>query len=570
MDHLRPGMRLDRYELVAPLAAGGQGSVWRVRDPLDPAAPRAVKLVDLVQANPDGIERVRREAHQLAQLQHPSIVPCHGLFEDVNESVLGLVVTYVDGMPVGGLLSDPRFDARRRRLLLKHLAEALAFIHARKIVHRDLKLDNVLADDRFLAEPEVAEHVKLIDFGIALAPTGGRKLTQAGHIVGTPSYMAPETLDASWGGSMNAPAVDVFAFGVMAWRMFLPGHPSGVQNARNLADYAIAYRRMKSEPGRWLAELDARPDLRWLRLCLSLEPEKRLPDGAALVEALRSSQMPASQEELAATQVAAPGYTPAPIPASSSGSAESASAASTSPTAYSPGNLPQGNVGAPLSNSASFAEPAISERSAETSTAFASSTPGQALPVPPQATPAPGAHSSGSTPVRSNRFAIGLAIGVAAAVIFAIVAVLGLGGAAFFAFGDRGAKSAGPPASTCASGSALPASREVTLWIGPVAVTDNGSNRNLKSDEALCLTNLRTGERRCARGNQWSPTVKVRIGDLLSGGSGVLVQFDQNGVSETLASRADLGLSTITCPQSGWLMPLAPNARLQTLPIFPR
>ncbi|MCA9645501.1 MAG: serine/threonine protein kinase [Polyangiaceae bacterium] len=576
MDHLRPGMRLDRYELVAPLAAGGQGSVWRVRDPLDPSAPRAVKLVDLVQANPDGIERVRREAHQLAQLRHPSIVPCHGLFEDVNEGMLGLVVTYIDGMPVGGLLNDPRFDARRRRLLLTHLAEALAFIHARKIVHRDLKLDNVLADDRFLAEPEVAEHVKLIDFGIALAPTGGRKLTQAGHIVGTPSYMAPETLDAAWGGSMNAPAVDVFAFGVMAWRMFLPGHPSGVQNARNLADYAIAYRRMKSEPGRFSA-LDARPDLRWLRQCLSLEPEKRLPDGAALVEALRSSQMPASQEELAATQVAAPGYTPAPLSGGSSSAVSSAQAPSALPTAYSPGQLPRGNISQPASNSASFSQPSVSgEHSAETSTAFASSTPGQALASPAQlAMPTPGGPSpSGGygppPPARSNRFAIGLALGLGAAVIFAIVAVVGVSGAALFAFGDRQAASAGPPAAICASGSALPASREVTLWIGPVELADNGSKRNLKSDEGLCLTNLRTGQRRCARGNQWSPTIQARIGDLLTGGAGVQVQFERNGAVETLANRADLGFSTITCPQSGWLMPLAPNTRLQTLPIFPR
>ncbi|MEZ4228748.1 MAG: serine/threonine-protein kinase [Polyangiaceae bacterium] len=392
MDHLQPGMRLDRYELVAPLAAGGQGSVWRVRDPLDPSAPRAVKLVDLVQASPDGIERVRREAHQLAQLEHPSIVACHGLFEDVKESVLGLVVTYVEGQAVGGLLADPRFDARRRRLLLEHLAEALAFIHARQIVHRDLKLDNVLVDARFLTEPESPQHVKLIDFGIALAPTSGRKLTRAGHIVGTPSYMAPETLDASWGGSMNAPAVDVFAFGVMAWRLFLSGHPSGVQNARNLADYAIAYRSMKSQPGRWLAELDSRPDLRWLRQCLALEPERRLPDGAALVAALRSSQLPASEDELAATQLAAQGYTPAPTQGQVNPPRGSGPTPSSVPTAYSPGQLPHGNA------------------------------------IPP---------GGESAPPRANRFAIGVALGLLAAILFAVVVVAGLSGAAFFALGER-------------------------------------------------------------------------------------------------------------------------------------
>ncbi len=526
-------MRLDRYELLAPLAAGGQGSVWRVKDLLDPGAPRAVKLVDLVQGSPDGIERVRREAHQLAQLDHPSIVPCHGLFEDVKESVLGLVVTYVEGTSVGGLLSDPRFDARRRRLLLQHLADALAFIHARQIVHRDLKLDNVLVDGRFLEDPANAQHVKLIDFGIALAPTGGRKLTQAGHVVGTPSYMAPETLDASWGGSMNAPTVDVFAFGVMAWRMFLPGHPSNVQNARNLADYAIAYRRMKTEPGAWLAELDTRPELRWLRQCLALEPERRLADGAALVDALRASQMPASAEELAATQVAGQGYTPAVASQLRSGAeGPYGPTPSCAPTAYSPGQ---------------------SAPSAE----LVAGASGAGYGPPPR-------------PARSSRFVIGLAIGVLAAVIFAGVAVVGVSGAALVAFGDRARSGSGPPDSTCVPGSVVPATREVTLWVGPVELSDNGGTRNLRSDEAVCLTNLRSRELRCARGNKWSPTIKAQVGDLLNSGSGIQVQFEQAGVSHTLAQRADLGLSTVTCPKSGWLMPMPTNPRLQNLPVFPR
>ncbi|MEZ4228747.1 MAG: hypothetical protein R3B89_06265 [Polyangiaceae bacterium] len=110
----------------------------------------------------------------------------------------------------------------------------------------------------------------------------------------------------------------------------------------------------------------------------------------------------------------------------------------------------------------------------------------------------------------------------------------------------------------------------MTIWLGPVELADDGSRRNLRSDEALCLTNLRSGERRCARGNRWNPTVKARVGDLLSDGAGLMVQFERAGGSETLAARADLGLSTVTCPRSGWLMPLPQNARLQNVPVFPR
>lgn len=298
MQQLLPGTRLDRYELIAPLAAGGQGTVWRVRDPLAPEQPRAVKLVDLALASADGAERVRREAQQLAALEHPSIVGCHGLFEDAQQGVLGLVVTYVEGAPLGRLLSDTRFDVGRRGWLLRHLAQALAYVHQRGIIHRDLKLDNVLVDSRFFAEPARAEYVKLIDFGIALAPNAGRKLTQDGHVVGTPGYLAPEVLDASWGRAEQPTAGDVFAFGVLGWRLLMHQrgaslHPSGVEPSASLGDYAVAYRRFRTEPNEWLKELaQGGPQVTWLRGCLELDPRRRVQD-ASQITALLSSALEA-------------------------------------------------------------------------------------------------------------------------------------------------------------------------------------------------------------------------------------------------------------------------------------
>ncbi|MCA9644649.1 MAG: hypothetical protein KC492_28360, partial [Myxococcales bacterium] len=73
--------------------------MWRVRDPLLPEVPRALKVVDIALAGPTQVERLRREARQLAALKHASIVPCDGLFEDLEHGVLGLVVTFVAGQP---------------------------------------------------------------------------------------------------------------------------------------------------------------------------------------------------------------------------------------------------------------------------------------------------------------------------------------------------------------------------------------------------------------------------------------------------------------------------------------
>ncbi len=88
------GARIDRYLLVEPLGEGGQGSVWKAVDALDASRVVALKLVSIAQTKPTHLERVRREARALAKLEHPSLVRCHGLFEDFKASVLGLVLAF--------------------------------------------------------------------------------------------------------------------------------------------------------------------------------------------------------------------------------------------------------------------------------------------------------------------------------------------------------------------------------------------------------------------------------------------------------------------------------------------
>lgn len=249
---------MDRYTLVEPIGEGGQARVWRVVDPLQPERPRAAKLMDLSFASAAGAERVRREARQLVQLDHPSLVRCHALFEDVHQELLGVVMDYVDGCNVRDALEDARFTERHRFGLLRRVADVLAHLHERGIVHRDLKPDNVLLLTEFWDEPSSPANIKLVDFGIAAASGNPSPLTQVGNMVGTPAFMAPEALDPVTcpGGSANA-AVDVFAFGVLSWVVLWGGHPTGLGDDAHPADYASAYRVLGRTSARWPPEQPA-------------------------------------------------------------------------------------------------------------------------------------------------------------------------------------------------------------------------------------------------------------------------------------------------------------------------
>jgi eukaryotic-like serine/threonine-protein kinase len=281
---LAPGTRVDRYVLSEPLGEGGQGAVWKARDPLDPDHPCALKLVPVAAARPSDVERARREARALARLEHPSLVRCHALFEDLKLGVLGIAMELVAGTSLRALLSDARFGKREREITLEHVAHALAYLHDAGVVHRDVKLDNVLVDNAFFRDPTAPEHVKLVDLGIARVPGPGPELTALGTVVGTLSYLAPELLDpATFDGASAGPTVDVFAFGVMGWLLLSGTHPTGLPAQSSLVDYTRAYRRALEAPERWP---EAKPEGQWgdlLADALKLTPRERIPDAQALL-----------------------------------------------------------------------------------------------------------------------------------------------------------------------------------------------------------------------------------------------------------------------------------------------
>lgn len=198
-----------RYELMEPVAEGGMGSVWLVRDHQD----GDVKVAKILRHSDAGsLLRFMRE--QSTRIHHPHVVtPLSWVGED--DSVL-FTMPLVRGGSVATLVGDwgPLPEPWVRTIVGQTL-EALAAVHAARVVHRDVKPANLLLEPTGAARP----HVRLTDFGIA-APMDEPRLTQAATTLGTPGYLAPERRD----GASPDPRQDLFAVGTVGIEM-LVGHP---------------------------------------------------------------------------------------------------------------------------------------------------------------------------------------------------------------------------------------------------------------------------------------------------------------------------------------------------------
>jgi eukaryotic-like serine/threonine-protein kinase len=171
-----------RYEITGVAGYGGMGTVYIARDHvLDRDV--AVKVLDIADANGSRAARLKREAHILARLDHPGIVPVHDAGTLVDGRAF-YVMKLVQGRRLDALLAQQPPLAERLTLFTRIL-DAVAFAHAHGIVHRDLKPENVMVGG--------FGEVYVMDWGVA--QDGGADAEPA--IVGTPGFMAPEQEQAS-------------------------------------------------------------------------------------------------------------------------------------------------------------------------------------------------------------------------------------------------------------------------------------------------------------------------------------------------------------------------------------
>ncbi|MER6442781.1 protein kinase [Streptomyces sp. NPDC001185] len=187
-----------RYRLLGRLGSGGMGSVYLGRTP--GGRPVAVKVINShLQHDPMALARFRREVETLRAVRNPYTAAL--VDAEVTSPPYWMATEYVPGPTLAEAVaaSGPLPDDLGRAILAA-LAEGLADIHAHGVLHRDIKPQNVILS---------ATGPQLIDFGIARSDAGAN-LTQAGVAIGTPGFIAPETLTSGETG----PPADVFALGV--------------------------------------------------------------------------------------------------------------------------------------------------------------------------------------------------------------------------------------------------------------------------------------------------------------------------------------------------------------------
>ncbi len=293
---LTAGTKIDPYEIIVPLGAGGMGEVYRARDA---RLGRDVALKILTESfanDPDRLHRFEVEARAVAGLNHPNIL---AVFDVGRYNGMPFLVSeLLEGESLRALLDRGPLPQRKAIEYGVQIAHGLAAAHEKGIVHRDLKPENIFVtpDGR----------VKILDFGLAKlvqnADAEPNELTltsshtAAGVIMGTASYMAPEQVR---GKGVDARS-DIFAFGAVLYEML-----TGIRAFRRETSAETMTAVLKDDP----PEMSAPSHLvspvleRIVRRCLEKSPEQRFQSARDLSFAL--SALSGSETSSAARAVAA-------------------------------------------------------------------------------------------------------------------------------------------------------------------------------------------------------------------------------------------------------------------------
>ncbi len=269
-----PGTRIGAYEVVSLIGVGGMGEVYRATD-TNLKRQVAIKVLPTsVAADADRLARFQREAEVLAALNHPHIAQIYGL--ETSGATIALVMELVEGPTLADRIAQGAIPLEDALPIAKQIADALEAAHEQGIVHRDLKPANI----------KVREDgtVKVLDFGLAKAmdpagassdhamnsPTISMHATQAGMILGTAAYMAPEQAR----GKTVDKRADIWAFGCVLYEM-LTG-----QGAFGGDDVTVTLARVVEREPDFAALPPSVPARvrQVLQLCLRKDPKQRVGD----------------------------------------------------------------------------------------------------------------------------------------------------------------------------------------------------------------------------------------------------------------------------------------------------
>jgi serine/threonine-protein kinase len=307
------GTMVAGYRIVAPVGRGGMGVVYRAEEVGLGGRPVALKLLPPALAgDPAFRERFLREMRVAAAIDHPNIVPVYRAGEEQGR--LYIAMRYVDALDLRRVLqAEGRLTAGRTIVILEQVARALDAAHARGLVHRDVKPGNIL-----LVPPvseEEAEHVYLVDFGLARSASDDLSISGAGLFVGTPRYAAPEQV----AGQPVDGRTDGYALGCVLYEC-LTGRPPFPAESNE----AVLFAHLEAIRPKVTAE---RPDLppaidQVVQRAMAKAKQDRFTSSRELVAAAGRALAAGPTARPVPTQILPPAWpapSPAPPPAGSPG-----------------------------------------------------------------------------------------------------------------------------------------------------------------------------------------------------------------------------------------------------------
>ena len=296
---LTAGTKLDGYEILGLLGAGGMGEVYRARDSVLKRDIAIKVLPSVFSGDPDRLRRFEQEAQAAAALNHPNILVVYrfGAFGGTRY----LASELLEGSTLRGQLARSPIPVRKAIDYGVQIARGLAAAHEKGIVHRDLKPENI-----FITKDQRA---KILDFGLAMftqadaaSPDGETVTLEAhthpGQILGTVGYMSPEQVR----GKTADHRTDIFAFGAILYetgkRAFRkPTSPETMTAILNEEPPDISQIVPGTAPGL----------LRVIRRCLEKDPERRFQSASDLAFALESLS---DSNDASGTEVPRPAHQP--------------------------------------------------------------------------------------------------------------------------------------------------------------------------------------------------------------------------------------------------------------------
>jgi len=266
-----------RYRLDSIRGHGSMGTVFKAHH-VGLHKDVAVKLLHpALTADEEMVARFDREAAAVSRLDHPNCVRVMD-FGSTDDGRRYLVMEYLEGHDLADIATEP-LPPFRVAELVRQILEGLAHAHGHGLVHRDIKHENI-----FVIDTENGEQVKVLDFGIAKVNhgAGAGQLTQAGMVFGTPHFMSPEQAK----GEKTDARSDLYSLGIVMYSMLAGTLPFNGEDA-----VAILRQQIAKQPPPLPDSVPGSLRNFVLQL-LAKDPEKRFPDAATAIAALRRAASP--------------------------------------------------------------------------------------------------------------------------------------------------------------------------------------------------------------------------------------------------------------------------------------